>query len=223
LCDQFGLHVLLERRVITPTVEFFPDPWDHSDAAIKKMFRRVCQYMLVPDGEVELELFNDSTARPMAEAFGFAAGTWQTGDYGPNRIRMERGGMYDPSALIGVMAHELAHQKLLGEHRFDGDAFDNEMLTDLTAVFFGFGVFLANNPHKSSGELLTWPGTRDRRTEYLSNDMLGYAMAHIAWHRDEEKPEWGGHLRWAPRAEFQAGLRFLKRTADSTFLPIRLR
>ncbi len=29
--------------------------------------------------------------------------------------------------------------------RADRDAFDNELLTDLTAVYHGFGVFLANN------------------------------------------------------------------------------
>src|SRR5205085_10807583 len=119
--------------------------------------------------------------------------------------------------------HELAHQRLLGEGRADAGAFDNELLTDLTAVYFGFGVFLANNPRKSTGQLGRWPGTRLYRPEYLSEPMSGYAMAHIAWFRDEQWPPWARHLRWAPRAVFKQGLRYLHHTADSTFKPVRLR
>ena len=53
--------------------------------------------------------------------------------------------------------------------------------------------------------------------------MLAYAMAHIAWFRDEPKPAWAKHLRWAPRAAFKAAHRYLEKTADSTFKPVRLR
>jgi hypothetical protein len=49
------------------------------------------------------------------------------------------------------MAHELAHQRLLGEGRVD--VFDNELLTDLTPMYNRSGVFLANNPRKSTGAL----------------------------------------------------------------------
>jgi hypothetical protein len=74
-------------------------------------------------------------------------------------------------------------------------AFDNELLTDLTAVYHGFGVFLANNPRRSTGTLAHWPGTSLHRPEYLSEPMLGYALAHIAWFRDEDRPEWVKALR----------------------------
>ena len=138
-------------------------------------------------------------------------------------VRIERGGLWEPSNLVGVMAHELAHQKMLGDRRYDGNAFDNELLTDLTAVYFGFGVFLANNPRKSTGKLEYWPDTRLRRPEYISGAMLGYAMAHIAWHREEEQPDWARCLRRAPRAEFKASLKYLQHTGDSSFEPVRLR
>ena len=92
------------------------------------------------------------------------------------------------------MAHELAHQRLLGERRSPADRYDNELLTDLTAVFHGFGVFLANNPRKSTGKLSRWPGTQLFMPEYLSEPMFGYAMAHIAWVRDERSPAWARHF-----------------------------
>jgi hypothetical protein len=228
LSRQFGLHILLERPVILPTDEFFPDPYDGSAKAVRQMFHRVCDYMAVDPDDVEIKLFTDRTPGSVAAldpTRGFAAGTWQGGE-GPWQkgvIRIERSALDRPADLIGTMAHELAHQRLLGERRSDPNAFDNELLTDLTAVYHGFGVFLANNPRKSTGELSHWPGTQLNRPEYISEPMLGYALAHIAWFRDEEHPAWAKALRWAPRAVFKQGLRYLNETADSTFKPVRLR
>jgi hypothetical protein len=227
LSRHFGLHILLERPVILPTDEFFPDVYDGSKQAVRRMFRRVCKYMEVDPEAVELKLFTDRTPGSIATidpTRGFAAGTWEGGE-GPWQkgvIRIERSALDRPGDLVGTMAHELAHQRLLGESRAEADAFDNELLTDLTAVYHGFGVFLANNPRKSTGELTYWPDTTLRRPEYLSEPMLGYAMAHIAWFRDEDRPAWGKHLRWAPRAVFKQGLRYLQEKADSNFKPVRL-
>jgi hypothetical protein len=228
LSRQFGLHLLLERPIILPTPEFFPDAWDGSPKAVRHMFRRVCRYMEVDPDTVEIKLFTDKTpgtAAALGTTGGFAAGTWQGGE-GPWQkgiIRIERSVLDRPSDLVGTMAHELAHQRLLSERRADRDAYDNELLTDLTAVYHGFGVFLANNPRKSTGELGYWPGTKLRKPEYLSEPMLGYALAHVGWFRDEDRPAWTKHLRWVPRAVFKQGLRYLQQTADSAFKPVRLR
>jgi hypothetical protein len=235
LTGQFGLHVLLERPVILPTEQFFPDPWDASPKAVRAMFQRVCEYMDVDRKCVELRLF-DEKPNPLAgldSASGIAGGTWSgsvggtwSGTVGPWQrgvVSINKAILDRPADLIGIMAHELSHQRLLGGGRADPDAFDNELLTDLTAVFHGFGVFLANNPRKSTGELSHWPGTKLYRPEYLSEPMLGYALAHMAWHRDEDNPAWAKALRWAPRAVFKQGLRFLDKTADSSFQPVRLR
>ncbi len=228
LSRQFGLHILLERPIILPTEEFFPDPYDQSTKTVRRLFRRVCKYMEVDPDSVEMKLMNNKTPRWMSEldpTQGFAAGTWEGAEepWQKGTVRIERGSLDRPADLIGVMAHELAHQRLLGEGRALAEAFDNELLTDLTAVYHSFGIFLANNPRKSTGELGYWPGTRLYRPEYLSEPMLGYALAHIAWFRDEERPAWAQHLRWTPRSVFKEGLRYLLKTADSTFRPVRLR
>jgi hypothetical protein len=153
-----------------------------------------------------------------------AAGTWSAADqpWKKGTISLEKSTFDRPSDLVGTMAHELSHQKLLGEQRIRHNAFDNELLTDLTAVYHGFGVFLANNPRKSTGELGYWPSTQLYKPEYLSEPMTGYALAHIAWFRDEDNPVWVKHLRWTPRSVYKQGFRYLRETADSAFKPVRL-
>lgn len=225
LVRQFGLHILLERPIVLPTPEFFPDSWDGSPTAGHRLFRRVCEYMGADADDIELEFFDNLKSESMRLLDPtYAAGTWSEGDGFQRQgvIRIERCGLSEPSCLVGTMAHELAHQRLLGEGRFAADAFDNELLTDLTAVYHGFGIFLANNPRKSTGELRRWPGTQLNCPEYLSEPMLGYAMSHIAWFRDEDRPEWARHLGWALRGTFKQGLRFLTETGDSSFKPVRL-
>jgi hypothetical protein len=170
LSKQFGLHILLERPIVLPTDEFFPDLYDGSSKTVQQLFRRVCGHMQVDPKSVDLKLFMDQTPGSVAAldpSRGFAAGTWQGGGGSWRRgiISIEQGALDRPADLIGTMAHELAHQRLLGEARADSGAFDNELLTDLTAVYHGFGVFLANNPRKSTGELSFWPGTKYYRPE----------------------------------------------------------
>jgi hypothetical protein len=228
LSKQFGLHILLERPIILATEEFFPDPYDGSAKAARRMFQRVCEYMDVDPEDVELKVYTDRTPGSIVAidpSRGFAAGTWQGAEepWEKGIVRIERSTLDRPADLVGTMAHELAHQRLLGERRADPDAFDNELLTDLTAVYHGFGVFLANNPRKSTGQLHYWPGTKLRRPEYISEPMLGYALAHIAWFRDEDRPSWSKSLRWAPHGVFKQGLHYLKQTADSSFRPVRIR
>ncbi len=142
---------MLERQLILPTEEFFPDKWDGTPQAGQVMFRRVCGYMGVDPRHVSLEFFDDPTPNSflaLDPSMGIAAGTWSpTSEFGSSGfIRLERGSLDRPSDLVGTMAHELSHQRLLGERRLSPNAFDNELLTDLTAVYFGFGVFVANNP-----------------------------------------------------------------------------
>src|SRR5262245_34261895 len=129
LSGQFGLHLLLERPIILPTVEFFPDPWDGSSRAVRRMFRRVCGYMGVNPDSVELKLFHDQTPsalKALDPALGIAAGTWSQADqpWKNGVVRLEAGGVYRPADLVGTMAHELAHQRLLGENRHSAESFD---------------------------------------------------------------------------------------------------
>ncbi len=57
----------------------------------------------------------------------------------------------------------------------------------------------------------------------MTRPMFGYALAHLAWFRGEQKPSWAKHLHWNARPDFRQGVRFLFKTGGSAFKPKRWR
>jgi len=134
-------------------------------------------------------------------------------------IRIDRSELTNLSGLVGTIAHELAHVRLMGEGRMCGDEFDNELLTDLTVIWFGLGVFQANSPRNWDSSYTNWPGTDLKKPEYMTPPMFGWALAHLAWHRNEMKPGWARYLSSGAKANLKQGLQYLHKTNDSDFRP----
>ena len=97
------------------------------------------------------------------------------------------------------------------------------LLTDLTTVFKGLGIFLANSPRHWDGNYTRWPGTDLRKPEYMTGAMFGYALALVAWVRGEENPAWAKYVRSGVRSEMWQGMRFLQKTGDAKLKPIARR
>lgn len=222
LADEFGIDVFTRREVILPLAKFFPDRYDTSDRAVRRLLDRVCDYMDVDAHAIDLEFFTDTNklwlVNERGDYLARAAGLYDE-NAEQTTIHLERSQFGDPMTLVGTIAHELAHHRLLGENRIAGDIYDNELLTDLTVVFHGLGIFLANIPRAWPSDFTTWPGTRTRKPEYMTQPMYGYALAHAAWLRKERKPSWAKHLRLDARACFKQGMRYLFDTNGSEFKP----
>ncbi|MDQ0391832.1 hypothetical protein [Labrys monachus] len=94
----------------------------------------------------------------------------------------------DPQSFIATMAHELAHHLLRAPTAepppIDED--EDEHLTDLAAVYLGFGVFLAN----SAFTMRTLPdGWSYSRQGYLPEQDLVFTTAiHLAVTRSDPAP-----------------------------------
>jgi hypothetical protein len=222
LADEFGIDVFAHRSLILPLEEFFPDEYDGSDASVRVMLDRVCSYMDADPALVELEFFTNHNEVWLVNNHGqyvpHEAGLYDEQSH-KTVIHLETSQLNDPMTLVGTMAHELAHLRLLGEGRVTSDEFDNELLTDLTVVFYGLGVFLANVPRAWESQFTNWPRTDVRKLEYMTHPMFGYALAHAAWFRNEQQPDWAKHLRTDARCAFKQGLQYLWETGDSVFKP----
>lgn len=215
LGKEFEDESVVERPVILPNGEFFPDRYDASPAAVRRMFERVCGYINVPAAMVRLVVMDEARRPELVNADGdLLPGVAGLYEEGSDRfvVRLEKAQFDRPMDLVGTMAHELSHVRLLGENRIDPERFDNELLTDLTATYLGFGIFLANCPRGDWKSIAGhWPGTLLRRPEYMTGPMLAYALARIASVRFETKPAWAKCLRWDARSLFRQSLRYLAR------------
>lgn len=212
LGDQFGEDRLIESPIIEPSDHFFPEPYDGTPDSLAPLFRCMCELMDVETSRVRLQLFSNDRALGLVTADGFdagiAAGTYQEHD-GSQLIRLDRRHLLTPMSAVAVLAHELSHLRLLGEGRVDPDRVDHELLTDLCADFFGFGIFTANASAYSIPDDRRWPGTNLWMPEYMTTPMHAYALAVIAQVRFEDRPRWAKHLRSGPRSDFSASMRWL--------------
>ena len=226
LANQFGLDVFTRRALILPTEDFFPDRFGADQQAAQTLLERVCRYMDADPDCVELKLFRDSNPLWLVNEQGQylpgAAGLYEESDSSRVVIQLGKSQLSEPIWAIGTIAHELAHLRLLGEKRIHQSVFDNELLTDLTVVFHGLGIFLANDPRAWESQMTRWPNSKLKKPEYMTQPMFGYALAHSAWHRDERKPQWAKFLRPDARCSLKQGIRFLFETEQSEFKPRRL-
>jgi len=217
-----GRRRMLEAKIVLPTAEDFPDPYDGTPAAAEMLFCRVCTYMKVKRSSVELEVFPDETEQlheilPYWRADGAkrAAGMYvhHAKDASNEEEQSEEKCMVvairstqlkDPLALVATVAHELGHVILLGGRLLDPKTSDHEPMTDLLTVFLGLGIFTAN----SAGRFKQYQEDRRQgwsmqRLGYLPEEVYGYALARFAAERGEHKAEWVKHLSTNIRAYFK--------------------
>jgi hypothetical protein len=218
---EFG-DAWLRSPVVLPTDQFFPGAYTGSAEDLHRAVRRVCGYLAVDPERIRVELHGEQVAeRALREltggsfAWSGAAGHYRVTE-GRTVISLEESLGRRPLALIATIAHELAHERLLGEERVDPDRPDQEPLTDLVTVYLGFGVFTANAALEFSGDHTGWSASR---LGYLTEPMYGYALARYAWLRAEPDPSWARYLDTNPRTYLRRGLRFLRRSG----LPLGLR
>ncbi|MGY0021863.1 hypothetical protein ACVHNB_23255 [Streptomyces sp. YJ-C3] len=140
-------------------------------------------------------------------------------------IELDRGVAARRDTFAALVAHELAHARLIGERRIGDRDFaerEEERLTDLVTVFLGMGVLTANAADdyvKATGysvaplgELTDWmlTGRRDQpphRLGYLGPGEFGYALACWSVLRgDPRPPPWARHLAASVRQAFTQGL-----------------
>jgi hypothetical protein len=214
LMGEFGEELFLSAPNVLPTDEFFPDKIENPEDGAVALVRRVAGYMMVPPAAVEVEFFSDKERPGLVNqhghAIGGAAGTYSEEEHGIV-IRINRSQLHDAMSLVGTIAHELAHVRLMGENRIDPEVFDNELVTDLTVVFHGMGIFLANVPRNWESDNKRWPGSDLVRPEYMTVGMFAYAMAVRSRMRFEGDLKWVKYLRPSVRSEFRQAMRFLER------------
>jgi hypothetical protein len=221
---MLGRRRMLEAEVILPTAEWFPDLYDKSQAAGKRLFQRVCTYMRVDRSDIEFQIFPDET-EILPYWYGNSGGC--AGFYSHDRtadetrmlVAIRSTQLKDPLALVATMAHELGHVILLGGGLLKPTTPDHEPMTDLLTVSLGFGVFNANSAGRfKQHQDETRYGWSMQRLGYLPEEVYGYAMAKFATERGEENVDWAKHLSTNVRSYFKRSRSWLARNKFQVIL-----
>jgi hypothetical protein len=220
-----GARRLLDATVILPTEEHFPDPYDQSEDALRRMVDRVAAAMKVDPGQIDVELFHSEydvsrTLVPFFSGEGSSAGGlyFHTPEERQS-IAINAAELKDPMALVAVIAHEIGHVILLRPGRVKRDESDMEPLNDLLTIFLGFGVFTANAAFRFSQYTTNESqGWSTRRLGYLSEPMLGYSLARFAYERREEKPDWASLVKSNITPYMKRSLAWLSQTEQPRLL-----
>ncbi|MTE16040.1 hypothetical protein [Nocardia aurantiaca] len=212
---QFGARTL-RTPVIVPTSDFFPDAYPRTAQQVLSVVERVGGYMGVGLDRLVVELDSAWAVPPEQAMFLEGAARGEAGHYrlehGRAVVSLELARLRSPITLVATVAHELAHERLLGERRIAPDRHDGEQLTDLTTVYLGLGVFNANAAFQFSQNSRGW---RSQRLGYLSQPMYGYALACWTVMRGDPEPAWAHHLDTNPRVYMKQSLRYLRANPDA--------
>jgi len=226
LCGEFGYQGLPGNEILTPESHPSLRSTDASESTLHDQLLVVCEVMSVPREVITLELYDESTGDELAPGIRITRQAGTAGLYEEHEftytISVEQSSLGNPMSAVATLAHELAHVRLLGGGRVNSEEEDHEPLADLTAAFFGSGVFLANSSFRETHYTGVGGGyTSASRQGYLSMPMLSYALGLMAWVRGDNQPNWRDDLRPNARAWLDQSVGYLDTTWDTVFYPVR--
>lgn len=146
---EIGVNRFLYSKILLPSVDYFPDPWSPSADGVRVVTQRLLHYAGLSDYEARVELFdrleNDGAGGIF---YGFENTTVH---FGCNVSNLDY-----PESLIGTMGHEVAHAFRNQTGIVDDDWYWEELMTDMTSLCLGFGIFSCNSSriYETSGEVV---------------------------------------------------------------------
>jgi len=234
LADQFGRQTV-HGELAVPGPTFYPPHYRPTPEAIRELVRRVEAVMGVEPDRITVELF-DGADRPDNEPKRHFDTKRAVGRYrrrgSDEYIDIDVAEARDPAVLTAVIAHELAHARLIGEGRYPSSGPNNEELTDLATVFLRMGIFVANASITFKPTTRGWSaeplgelserallGSGDFRYShlgYLEEPEYGYAFACLCGLRRERDPAWMVHLDPTVRVMLRRSLAYFKKLAQTS-------
>lgn len=214
--EVFGLDKLKERPFISPTIDNFPYSNLNDMNQFQKLFEQLCEYWEVKSNEIKVKFFDDTKSKQwstwMIEGkINAPLGLYNqiyTTDEKRFSIEIAKSNLDNPQLLISVIAHELAHVKLLGENYINRTDPDMEPLTDLASIYFGFGVIVANSVQTKD---IYWIS----RSGYLPNQLISYANALICYITQQDSNNYNNFLNGNTIDLFKKDIEYLYNTNDT--------
>ena len=120
--------------------------------------------------------------------------------------------------LVAAMARGLAKAAIKEHGLAEQLVGDNNWTTELLPAYLGLGAFSANatveDSSFSNGSYSEWNMSR---RGVLPSRIFGYAMALRTFVKGDDDYPWSVHLRQDAAVAFDKGMKYLKKTGDTTF------
>ena len=194
LKEVLSLPHFLEIKTITPTKNYYNIDFTGIEDDAHFVLNRTMELMCIKNNvKIELIFFNDSlvemndgtiltTPADLNGKWESSAGIYVT-EENKTKIYIEKQQLKNPTSLIATIAHELSHVILLGENIIEEN---DEFLTDLMAITYGFGIFLGNSRFNfsqySNGNMIGW---QTNSQGYLPEQIIAFFMALLSVERKE--------------------------------------
>ncbi|HET7435564.1 MAG TPA: M48 family metalloprotease [Thermoanaerobaculia bacterium] len=207
LIERQGWETFVLAPLLHPTPKHFPERWSRTVADVHRLTQHLLQHAGL--GELSLHLSGFGGDRG-GNIWDRGTAAWFAGiEDGRCVMGVHVSQLRDEEAAVGVMAHEVAHAWRAHHHLVSDDREREELLTDLTTVYLGFGVLTTNNTdrYRSSG---------DSRSTSWSVSSAGYlppqsmawllALQALARGRKRELQEIAAALEPLQKQSFEAAI-----------------
>lgn len=227
LVQEFGDLTLKNKKILLPDKQYFPVVYDGSMESLLQTASIVSQQMDIDLNEINIETYIEQTHEipgdngfsiftevdPDPDNTGLTTGRYfGKNENGKFDVFVEERNLQNPQMMVATLAHEFAHIKLLGEERIEEN---DEHLTDLTTVIFGFGVFNANEAFSFSKSFYSWSSFE---SGYLKQREWGYALALHTYYLKMENFEWISYLGKNLQSDYKKSLEFMNQNRDKIFM-----
>jgi hypothetical protein len=188
LIEKMGHEQYVVAPILEPSREWFPEEWFATIYDAHIVTQRLLHYAgisnlrAVIEGYVETDITNTKTG----DASGYFTGIRDGVAY----FGLKQASLTDPEVAAGTMAHEVAHAwRAFHRDKLEYAHDQEELLTDVTTVYLGFGILTTNDTHRFRTE----GNSRQQRWATTSYGYLPLqAMSYLlglqlaARNRDEE-------------------------------------
>jgi len=204
LSEVFGSDYFKSLSTITPDKKFFDREFDYTVTDAVFIIEQLMTIMQIDSSNVKMNFFSNPaniysgglvTVNSFeSDSLVNATGLYFNNDTGEKEIWLEARLLQNTQALTMTLAHELAHHKLLGERR--RLVKNDERLTDLTAISWGFGIFFGN------------------AQSYLQQPSVAYSIAWLAHYRDEDIL-WKQYLNQTTKKYFEKSYTWIEQNKEN--------
>lgn len=229
LCQEFGDASLRDCKIVRSDDRRFPqvlsenqtrssragfdggDPLGKREQRASEYFNRIARIMELDSSSVQLAFYKDEDWRSSGETPNKRIRK-QNAKY---EVGLEQDELGSREPLIALLSHEVAYIHLVRQGRIAERDSDQELLCDLTTVFFGLGIINANQSVREDGYASE---AEEKYQSYMPPAMFGYSLALFCYLRGEAKPVWGSELRTDVREAFLDSQSFLEQdgTTDAS-------